>query len=37
MVPGGWLYRNVVVEEKRPEVWETTVALVFVPASNSTE
>jgi hypothetical protein len=32
-LPGGsgWLYRNVIMNEKRPDVWETTVALCFVP------
>ena len=31
-VPGGWLYRNIILEERRAEVWETTLALCFVPA-----
>lgn len=31
-VAGGWLYRNVVVEETRADVWETRISLCFVPA-----
>jgi hypothetical protein len=34
-VPGGWLYRNVIVEEKQFEQWETTVSLCFVPITGS--